>query len=77
MTVNGLTGTVTAVAAGSSHTVALMSNGTVKAWGANTAGELGDGTLADRNRPVTVLGLTITANGAPPCPNDDPDNARP
>lgn len=36
--------------------------------GDHTVAVLPDGALADRNRPVTVLGLTITANGAPPAP---------
>ncbi len=66
--VTGLGGTVAAIATGWGHTVALMADGTVKAWGENASWELGDGTWFDRNRPVTVLGLTITANGAPAAP---------
>ncbi len=33
-------------------------NGSVYAWGANLYGELGDGTTAQRNSPVMVLGLS-------------------
>jgi alpha-tubulin suppressor-like RCC1 family protein len=40
--VPGLTG-VTAVATGGEHALALLSNGTVKAWGSNQSGQLGLG----------------------------------
>ena len=43
-----------AVATGSSHTVAIKKNGELWAWGWNTAGELGDGTRTQHNRPVQV-----------------------
>jgi alpha-tubulin suppressor-like RCC1 family protein len=55
--VNGLTG-VTAVSAGTEHSLALLSNGTVMAWGDNTRGELGDGTHTSSAVPVAVKGLT-------------------
>jgi alpha-tubulin suppressor-like RCC1 family protein len=41
--VSGLTN-VTAIAAGGDHALALLSNGTVMAWGLNGDGQLGDGT---------------------------------
>ena len=41
--VSGLSGVVT-VAAGSVHSLALKSDGTVWAWGYNRYGELGNGT---------------------------------
>ena len=41
--VSGLTG-VTALAGGKRHSLALLSNGTVMAWGENDWGQLGDGT---------------------------------
>ena len=50
-----LTG-VTAVSAGTYHTVALKSDGTVWAWGSNTYGRLGDGTTTQRITPVQVVG---------------------
>jgi alpha-tubulin suppressor-like RCC1 family protein len=52
--VSGLT-SVTAVAAGSSHTVALLSDGTVKAWGSNATGAIGDGTPGPALAPVKAL----------------------
>lgn len=56
--------TFTAVAAGSIHALALGSDGAVYAWGANTNGQLGDGTLVDASAPVRVAlpaGSTVTA----------------
>jgi alpha-tubulin suppressor-like RCC1 family protein len=62
--VSGLTG-VTAVAAGSGHSIALKNDGTVWAWGGNFAGQLGDGTNNSRTIPVQVSGLTgVTAIAA-------------
>ena len=53
---------VQAISAGLVHGLALLEDGTVKGWGANGAGALGDGTIADRNSPVSVQGLTgVTA----------------
>jgi alpha-tubulin suppressor-like RCC1 family protein len=45
---------VRAVAAGSSHSLALKEDGTVWAWGYNSDGQLGDGTEANSSRPVRV-----------------------
>ena len=45
------------VAAGESHTLAVMPDGTVRAWGYNEYGQLGDGTTRDRTAPVQVRGL--------------------
>ncbi len=56
--VTGLANAVSAVAAGSFHSLALDRSGDVWAWGNNSAGELGDGTYTDRHTPVRVVGLS-------------------
>lgn len=56
-TVCGLTGIV-GVGAGSYDTYAVDASGGVWAWGANSDGELGDGTAVDRSAPVRVRGLS-------------------
>jgi alpha-tubulin suppressor-like RCC1 family protein len=49
---------VAAIAAGSCSAYALLSNGTVWAWGRGDYGQLGNGRAADRSVPVRVQGLT-------------------
>lgn len=49
---------VTAIAAGSTHSLAIKNDGTVWAWGLNSSGQLGDGTTTNRNVPVQVTALT-------------------
>ena len=53
----GLTGVI-AVAAGTNHSLALKSDGTVWAWGWNSSGQLGDGSGTNQSAPVKVYGLT-------------------
>ncbi|HEX3231765.1 MAG TPA: chitobiase/beta-hexosaminidase C-terminal domain-containing protein, partial [Pyrinomonadaceae bacterium] len=53
--VPGLSG-VTDVGAGYGHSAAVMGDGSVRTWGWNRSGELGDRTFIDRNSPVTVTG---------------------
>jgi alpha-tubulin suppressor-like RCC1 family protein len=48
----------TAIAAGADFSLALCADGSVRAWGANSYGQLGDGTFAQRPSPVAVAGLT-------------------
>jgi alpha-tubulin suppressor-like RCC1 family protein len=58
-------GEVTAVAAGQFHSLALLSNGTVEAWGNNEKGQLGDGTTTGSDVPGAVAGLSeVTAVAA-------------
>lgn len=71
---------VTAIAAGSDHSCALLTGGSVECWGANGDGQLGDGTLrgpqncdgsACSTAPVRVRGLrgaiAIAAGGDQTC----------
>ena len=57
----------TAVAAGSSHSLAIGSDGKLYAWGYNGNGQLGDGTTNQQTTPVIVnlpAGVTPTAVAA-------------
>ena len=62
--------TVTAIAAGQLHSIALLSDGTLAAWGANFAGQLGTGNSLLYGAPVAVLasgalaGKTVVAIAA-------------
>jgi alpha-tubulin suppressor-like RCC1 family protein len=51
---DGWSTTVGSIAAGAKHTVGLRADGTLYAWGANGAGQLGDRTTTDRWVPVQV-----------------------
>ena len=42
------------VSAGGNDTLAVMSDGTLWAWGYNIFGELGDGTTTNRGAPVLI-----------------------
>ena len=56
--VSGISETITQVAAGWSHSLALGSDGTVWAWGDNEYGELGDGNFIQSDSPVKLAGLS-------------------
>ncbi|HEX3510029.1 MAG TPA: immunoglobulin domain-containing protein [Solirubrobacteraceae bacterium] len=61
--------TATAIAAGNSHGLALLSSGTVDGWGADGSGQVGNGVIESRAaQPVAVSGLSgvtaIAAGGA-------------
>jgi len=65
--VSGLTSGVTAIAAGQSHTCAIVSGGAVQCWGDNYAGQIGDGSHGGtKPQPTQVSGLTsgVTAIAA-------------
>ncbi len=73
LTPQGLAGlTVLGVSAGSMSSYAWLPDLTVKAWGYNNNGRLGDGTSTDRPSPTTVTGLFLgpipTGVAPPPVP---------
>lgn len=51
------------IAAGSNHSCALKSDGTVVCWGYNPQGYLGDGTTVERAYPVNVIGIDGDLSG--------------
>jgi alpha-tubulin suppressor-like RCC1 family protein len=59
------------IAAGDAHTCALQVDGSVRCWGWNLDGQLGDGTATTSRVPVVVSGLTdgitVTAGGVHSC----------
>lgn len=61
----------TAIAAGDDHTCALLDSGTVKCWGNNASGQIGDGGMVIRSTPASVSGITdavaISASYATSC----------
>ena len=69
-------GNVVSIASGTSHSLALKSDGSVWAWGYNSYGQLGNGTTSNTNLPTaiapssTIVSLTLAAqtiarNGGP------------
>ncbi|MDQ1246491.1 MAG: hypothetical protein QG597_859 [Actinomycetota bacterium] len=59
------------IGAGAAHTCAIVYGGLVKCWGANSVGQLGDGTTTRRTAPVTVAGIrgavALSAGGYHTC----------
>jgi alpha-tubulin suppressor-like RCC1 family protein len=65
--VSNLTGVADISVSSNYATVAILNNGTAKAWGYNTSGQLGDGAIVSKYVPTEVSGLTdvkqiVTAN---------------
>jgi gliding motility-associated-like protein len=56
---NGFLNTAVAVAAGADHSLAILCDGSVVAWGNNNSGQLGDGTHTQSLCPVSVKGLPL------------------
>jgi len=55
---------VVQIAAGGSHTCARLADGSLRCWGANSRGELGNGTTTDRLRPTPVVGVSAATDVA-------------
>ncbi len=51
---------VVAVSAGSNHSMALLSNGTVKTWGVNQYGELGIGNTVNQSTPQQIPASSLS-----------------
>jgi alpha-tubulin suppressor-like RCC1 family protein len=52
------------IAAGGAHTCAQLDPGTVRCWGSNSNGQLGDGTTTSSPSPVTVTGISTATSVA-------------
>lgn len=55
--VEGLDGPVVDIVAGDDFTCGRLESGGVQCWGANSSGQLGDGSRSDRARPTRVAGI--------------------
>lgn len=53
---------VISVSAGTFHTVAVKTDGTLWTWGYNSTGALGDGTFEDKGTPVKIMGDVASAS---------------
>jgi alpha-tubulin suppressor-like RCC1 family protein len=53
--------TATSVSTGDNFSCAVLTGGTIKCWGDNYYGQLGDGTTTIRTSPVSVVGIPTTS----------------
>lgn len=58
--VSGLSSGVSAITVGAVHSCALLTAGSIKCWGNNDSGQLGDGTVNTANAPVTTISTAAT-----------------
>ncbi len=58
--VGGLPLGAVTISSGARHSLAIMGDTTVKAWGRNSAGEVGDATTLNRSTPVSVVTNAFT-----------------
>ena len=54
----GLSSGVTAITAGYEHACAILAGGSMRCWGNNAAGQLGNGGTSNSSVPVTIPGLS-------------------
>ncbi len=64
----GLPGQLQSIEAGGNHTCVIVTAWSVKCWGANSYGQLGDGTTTDRHAPVDVI--WVAASDEPDAPTN-------
>ena len=50
--------------AGVNHSCAVLTDGTVKCWGRNTTGQLGDDSTNDANVPTSVVGISTAKHAS-------------
>jgi alpha-tubulin suppressor-like RCC1 family protein len=64
-------GNATSISSGGFHSCALVEGGSIRCWGRNPNGELGDGTTDNRGTPVTVRGISgataVSSHGSHTC----------
>ena len=61
--VSGISNAV-AISGGNQHACAALSDGTMKCWGANGSGQLGDGSMSAASSPVTTLSVSTAVGVA-------------
>ena len=64
-------GSVSSIGIGSNHSCARMADATLRCWGSNSSGQVGDGTTAPVGAPTTVSGISnatsVGAGGSHTC----------